>query len=197
MNTGKSYTQNALELFQSNVGKIVTSEQLAKLPGKSGFPISHNMRRIFELRDEKGYKIVNHQDNDKTGLNLKVNEWVLLDKKPDPHFVKNRGVNKRIRFDVFERDNYTCQICGRTPADENPIYPEKMIKLHVGHILAHKGTASKKETLDTADFITMCSVCNEGAKNKNITVVTLLDRVKKSDIDTKKEIFEYLRTLFT
>lgn len=81
---GKSYTQKALELFQSKVGRIVTSQELAQLTGQSGKPISHNIRRVFELRDERGYDIVNHNDNEKTGLNLKVNEWVLLSKNPDP-----------------------------------------------------------------------------------------------------------------
>ena len=109
MQKGKSYTQNAIDLFKSKLGKIVTSEELAQLPGKDGKPISHNMRRVFELRDEKGYNIVNHRDNERTGLNLKVDEWILLDPNPDETRIKDRGVNKRIRFDVFERDKYTCQ----------------------------------------------------------------------------------------
>ena len=75
---GKSYKTNALALFQKRLGKIVTSQQLARVPGVSGNPISHNMRRIFELRDEDGYLLINYRDNEETGLNLKNNQWVLM-----------------------------------------------------------------------------------------------------------------------
>ncbi|HPF30693.1 MAG TPA: hypothetical protein PLO25_00045 [Candidatus Saccharibacteria bacterium] len=170
----KSYTQKALELFQKRLGKIVTSEELAQITGTKGNPISHNIRRIFELRDEQGYNIVNHKDNDVTGLNLKVNEWVLLNMEPDPKKIRSRGVNKKIMFEVFTRDHFTCQTCGRTPQDDDPV----------------------NSILTKDDFVTMCNVCNEGAKNNDLKKVTLLDRVKSTDDLTKKEIFDFLKSKF-
>jgi len=191
-----SYTQKAIDLFKRKLGKVVTSEELAQLTGTDGKPISHNIRRIFELRDEKGFNIVNHRDNERTGLNLKVDEWMLLSPDPDPKKIKSRGVNKRIRFEVFERDHYTCQICGRDINDKDPINPNQKIVLHVGHKVAHKqgtdNTANDKE-LKADDFITMCSVCNEGEKNKDLKIFTLLDRVKDSDKSTQYEIYDYLK----
>lgn len=192
----KSYTGKALELFQKNLGKPITSETLAQLTGTRGKPISHNIRRIFELRDEQGYSIANHKDNEKTGLHLKVNEWVLLDKMPNPKQIRSRGVNKRIMFDVFSRDNFTCQTCGRTPEDDDPFKPGHRIKLHVGHKLAHKRKDNEVITsiLTSDDFITMCNVCNEGAKNSDLKPITLLDRVKGADAETKKKISDFLKS---
>lgn len=190
----KSYVGKALDLFQKNLGKVVTSETLAQVTGAKGKPISHNIRRIFELRDEQGYNIANHKDNEKTGLKLKVNEWVLLDKNPDPQKIRSRGVNKRIMFEVFSRDNFTCKTCGRTPEDDDPFKPGHKIKLHVGHKIAHKRKDDEMLTnaLTKDDFITMCNVCNEGAKNNDLELITLLDRVKNSDAETKKKILELL-----
>jgi hypothetical protein len=195
---GLAYKKRALMWFQANLGKIVTSNQLAVIPGRDENPISHNIRRIFELRDEDGYEIANHKDNEKTSLNLRVDEWVLLKKDPNPDKIRERGVNKRIMFEVFSRDGYQCQICGRTKDDDDPFKEGHKIKLHVGHLEAHKsksGTSSKKK-LTPDDFITMCNVCNEGAKNNDVKVITLLDRVKKADEEVQTEIYEFLEEKF-
>ena len=204
-----SYTKKALALLQSKVGKIVTSQEFALIKGSKGKPISHNIRRIFELRDESGYNIVNHKDNEKTGLNLKVNEWVLMDKNPDLKRIRSRGVNKKIMYQVFSRDNYTCFVCGRIPEDDDPFKQGHKIKLHVGHIIAHKREnnqdiyeTEKLEDMKTDhiltqdDFKTMCNICNEGAKNVNLKPITLIDRVKNADETTKKEIFDLLVSKF-
>lgn len=193
---GFSYTKRALLWFLINLNKKVTSEDLAQIPGESGNPISHNIRRIFELRDEQGYDIVNHKDNERTGLNLKVNEWVLLDPEPIKKNIRSRGVNKRIMFEVFERDNYTCQTCGRTVNDDDPFKEGHKIKLHVGHIIAHKSEHEDNVELTPNDFITMCNVCNEGAKNTEIKKITYIDRIKSLKEEEKKVIFDYLLDYF-
>lgn len=186
-----SYSNSALLWFQLNLNNIVTSQELAQIHGTKGKPISHNMRRIFELRDEKGYNIINHKDS-----KLQVDQWVLLDEFPDEEKIRERGVNKRIRFEVFERDSYTCQFCGLSADDEDPFRKGHKIKLHVGHIKAHKRKSdellpNKKLTVD--DFITMCNVCNEGAKNNDIKIITLLDKVKTATKIEKEEIYNYLK----
>lgn len=193
---GLSYTQRALFWFQVNLNKKVTSSELAQIPGTNGKPISHNIRRIFELRDEKGYDIVNWKDNDRTGLNLKVDEWVLLNPDPIKENIRDRGVNKKITFEVFSRDSYTCQICGRTPQDDDPFKPGHKVKLHVGHINPHKGEHSDNRKLTANDFITMCNVCNEGAKNTEIKIITLLDRIEQASYEEKVEIYNYLKSFF-
>ena len=42
----------------------------------------------------------------------------------------------------------------------------------------------------------MCNVCNEGAKNKNIKIIRLIDRVKNSSVNEKKEMYLYLKDYF-
>ncbi|MGV8142242.1 MAG: HNH endonuclease [Candidatus Pacearchaeota archaeon] len=197
---GIGFLKNALEWFKQNIGSIVTSRELARIPGKEGFPISHNLRRIFELRDEQGYQIANHKDNSKTGLGLKIDEWVLLNLSPDPSMIRTRGVNKRIMFEVFERDKFTCKSCGRTPEDDDPFKPDHKVKLHVGHLKAHKqedGSISNVgKDLTKEDFVTLCNVCNEGQKNKDFKKVTLLDRVNLANQTEQKEIYLALKKKF-
>lgn len=203
---GKAYKLRILEWFKLNLGKPVTSQQLAQIPGRDGNPISHNIRRVFELRDEGGYEIVNWRDNKTTGLNLRVNEWVLFNPNPDPDKIRARGVNKKIMFEVFSRDSYQCQFCGRISKDDDPFKKGHKIKLHIGHIIAHKRKDGKdivivekledmnvNHKLTKDDFITMCNVCNEGAKNTNIKPITLVDRVKSADPKIKREILRLLR----
>lgn len=196
--SGLAYKKRVMLWFQQNLGNVVTSEELAIIPGADGKPISHNIRRVFELRDEDGFEIANHKNNQKTGLNLRVDEWVLLKKDADPLKIRSRGVNKRIMVEVFERDLYTCQSCGRTPEDDDPFCSGRKIKLHVGHKLAHKRISeelneSNKKKLTKDDFVTLCNVCNEGFKNKDFKTITFLDRLKQLSNEQKKTILEQLK----
>lgn len=199
-----SYKKRVIKWFQQNKGEIVTASELARIPGKNNQPINHNIRRVFELRDEEGYEIVNHKEGEISGLNLKIDEWVLLNENPNPQKIRTRGVNKRIMAEVFDRDNSTCKICGRTPNDDDPFATGRKIILHVGHIIAHKQETLRIEnfnkldgdtTLTKEDFITMCNVCNEGTKNKDIEIKknTLHDLVMRADVKEKQKIFLTLK----
>ncbi len=198
-----SYTESALEWFKLNVGEIVTSEELAQLTGKKGNPISHNIRRVFELRDEKGYEIKNHKDDD----SLKIDQWKLIDIEPNEKKIRARGVTKAISTKVFMRDNFQCQFCGRTPEHIDPFSENRKIVLHVGHIKPHKDNEFTiltidhidEEKLTEDDFLTMCNVCNEGLKN-NVIPERLLSRVEKLihlvgllEVDDKKDLLKYIK----
>lgn len=197
---GIAYVKRAIKWFQKNLGKIVTSKELAQLPGSDNLPIQHSMRRVFELRDEQGYEIINWKDENPFGQKLKVDEWILLKNEPNPSKIRDRGVNKRIMFEVFTRDNFTCQRCGRTPKDDDPFREGHKIKLHVGHKVSHKqkdgsiSNVGKKLSLN--DFTTLCNVCNEGQKNVDFKEITLLDRVISSDKKTQLEILNTLEKKF-
>jgi len=195
---GIAFLKGALKWFQQNLGSIVTANELARIPGKKGVPINHNMRRVTELKDQFGYNIANFKNNKANGLNLKVDEWVLLEPNPDPRRIRPRGVNKRIMVEVFERDMSTCQMCGRTPEDDDPFSPGRKIKLHVGHRLAHKRKegaifTDNTKKLTKNDFITMCNVCNEGLKNKDFKPITMIDRIKNLPPEEKEKILEELQ----
>jgi len=58
-------------------------------------------------------------------------------------------IGKRARFEIFKRDNFTCQYCGAQPPS---------VILHVDHILAvANGGENDAENLTTA-----CQACNLG-----------------------------------
>lgn len=62
---------------------------------------------------------------------------------------KRKEISKKIRFEVFKRDKFTCQYCGRTVPD---------VVLHVDHIKP----VAKGGTNDIMNLITSCSDCNLG-----------------------------------
>jgi HNH endonuclease len=63
--------------------------------------------------------------------------------------MKRRGLSKRTRFEVFKRDRFTCQYCGKRP-------PEVM--LEADHVVPVKeGGEDGMENLTTA-----CTACNGG-----------------------------------
>ena len=199
----QSYIKRTLGWFVQNLKDVVTSGELAQLPGKNNKTISHSMRRVFELRDEMGYELINWQSKSDLKTSLKVDEWMLLNANPNPKKIRNRGVNKKIMNEVFTRDDFTCQHCGRTREDDDPFKEGQKIKLHVGHIIAHKQKIVKLENivsekkLEAKDFITLCHVCNEGGKNENLKIITPLERVLKLDEKTQKEIFDTLSKKFS
>lgn len=76
-------------------------------------------------------------------------------------------ISRKLRFEVFRRDNFTCQYCGRqTPA----------IILEVDHIFPKARGGHD----DTQNLITSCFDCNRGKGP------TLLGKIKK--IKTRKEL---------
>lgn len=66
--------------------------------------------------------------------------------------------SKRIRFDVFKRDDFTCQYCGRTPPG---------VVLEVDHINPRAGGG--RDCID--NYITACSDCNRGKGKYALTDV--------------------------
>ena len=71
---------------------------------------------------------------------------------------KRKVISKKLRFDVFKRDGFTCQYCGRTP-------PE--VILEIDHIIP----VSKKGTNDINNLITACFDCNRGKKDKSLDTI--------------------------
>jgi hypothetical protein len=79
-------------------------------------------------------------------------------KKNDPEFIrlitkktsKSRTINQKTRLKIFKRDNYTCTICGKSPATCIGV------TLHIDHIKPFsKGGNNNLENLRT-----LCDKCN-------------------------------------
>jgi hypothetical protein len=62
---------------------------------------------------------------------------------------ERKGLSKKVRFEVFKRDSFTCQYCGKQPPD---------VVLHVDHI---NPVASGGDN-DPLNLITSCQDCNLG-----------------------------------
>jgi hypothetical protein len=69
---------------------------------------------------------------------------------------KRIAISKQLRFEVFQRDNFTCQYCGRNA--------EEKVKLHVDHRIP---VAAGGKT-EFGNLITSCEDCNLGKSNKMI-----------------------------
>ena len=67
---------------------------------------------------------------------------------------KRKPISAKTRLRVLDRDDYTCQICGRTVGDG--------VKLHIDHIKP----LSKGGTNDETNLQVLCNECNL-AKNNN------------------------------
>jgi len=70
--------------------------------------------------------------------------------------MKRKGMSKRIRFEVFKRDRFTCQYCGRSAPD---------VVLHVDHIIP----VAEGGTNDMMNLVTSCQDCNLGKSAKMLS----------------------------
>lgn len=173
------------EYFLKNVGKILEGDKLRKVSGD----ISEWARRVRELRDEEGYKILSHNDRS----DLKSGQYVLMNAKPEPAFA--RDISKETRALVLDRNGFTCQMCGAAAGESHPYDPSRKTRLHLGHVLdkSHGGTD------DISNLRAICSVCNEGAANitqDRPSAVKLLSQLRRGRSEDQLEVLKWLLAKF-
>jgi hypothetical protein len=66
-----------------------------------------------------------------------------------------RNISKKLRFEVFKRDEFTCKYCGKSP-------PEVVLNLD------HKEAFINGGTNDFNNLITSCENCNQGKGSSNL-----------------------------
>ena len=135
--------QIMLDLLYDNIGKLVTNEQLAEATKQHNYA-----RRLRELRAE-GWQI--KYQSSPSGYTLTSAE--RIPKEPGEY------VNLRLRAEVFERDNHTCQICNYSAGEK---YADgELVKLEADHIVPlNDGGQTRVDNLQT-----LCSRCNAGKKS--------------------------------
>lgn len=79
---------------------------------------------------------------------------------------KRKNLSKKTRFEVFKRDSFTCQYCGRKAPD---------VVLEVDHIKP----VSKGGDNNIINLITSCSSCNNGKSNIPLDVQDELAKNQK------------------
>ena len=79
------------------------------------------------------------------------------------------ALSKKQRFEIFERDQFTCQYCGQTPPS---------VVLHVDHIYP----VSQGGTDDPENLRTSCQSCNLGKSDKVISdaIANPLDAARRA-----------------
>jgi hypothetical protein len=172
----------------ANIGKVVTNKQIQEASGGA----SEWARRVRELRDELGWKILTRRDKS----NLKLGQYLLAEAPPTDYPVTfKRTVSKRLRAIVIDRNGMTCQMCGLGAGEVDP-ETKKTVHLHVGHIV-DKSLPGGSD--DLSNLRTLCSRCNEGAKNLSFEKPSwawLKGQVKRATEGDKRKIYEWLKDYY-
>jgi hypothetical protein len=98
------------------------------------------------------------------------------------------ALSKRLRFEVFKRDKFTCQYCGRKSPD---------VLLEADHI--HPKSKGGKN--DLLNLITSCKDCNSGKSNRLLTDDSIIEKKRQQleELQGRKEqldmMFEWQKGL--
>lgn len=89
---------------------------------------------------------------------------------------KRKAIGKKVRFEVFKRDSFTCQYCGKAAPD---------VILHVDHI----DPVSRGGGNDILNLITSCEECNcgKGAARLDDQATLAKQRQQLADLSERRE----------
>ena len=94
---------------------------------------------------------------------------------------KRKAIPKSLRFEVFKRDKFTCQYCGRSAPD---------VILEVDHMKS----VSKGGDNDILNLVTSCRDCNRGKSNKELDDKSAV-MVQKKQLEELQERREQLELM--
>lgn len=79
---------------------------------------------------------------------------------------KRKSISKKTRFEIFKRDKFTCQYCGRKAPD---------VVLEVDHIKP----VAKDGKNDLLNLITSCHDCNSGKSDRTLSDDSVIEKQRK------------------
>ena len=149
--------------FNMSVGDTVKMRHLREVISNGGAPNTdeHFNRRFRELRDagwalssikEDGTLGIDEYRLDKVGLRI----WLEEERRP------RATISQRLRRQVFERDQFQCQVCGCRAGEEYPGEPGSRVRITAGHIRAK----ALDGTVDLINLRTECARCNEPMRDE-------------------------------
>lgn len=95
------------------------------------------------------------------------------------------SIGKRSRFEIFKRDKFACQYCGRTPPS---------VILEIDHI----APVSKGGKSDSINLITACFDCNRGKADIPLNQIPpSLDSQIQEQKDRRKQVLAYNKFLLS
>lgn len=94
---------------------------------------------------------------------------------------ERKGLSKKIRFEVFKRDSFTCQYCGRAA-------PEAILEAD------HIKPVSKDGDNEITNLITSCRACNAGKKDRELSDDTVMAK-RKAQLDELQERREQIEMM--
>lgn len=94
---------------------------------------------------------------------------------------KRKSISKKTRFEVFKRDAFTCQYCGKKAPD---------VVLTIDHI----EPVSKGGVNNLLNYITACQDCNSGKSNRRLSDHSIIEKQRKQveDLQEKREQLEMM-----
>lgn len=95
--------------------------------------------------------------------------------------IKREPISKRMRFEVFKRDSFSCQYCGKSAPD---------VILEVDHV----EPVSKGGKTTLLNLVTSCYECNRGKSNIKLSDNSVIEKQKKSllELSIKQEQLKML-----
>lgn len=94
---------------------------------------------------------------------------------------KRKSISKKVRFEVFKRDSFTCQYCGKSS-------PE--VILNADHIKP----VSKGGDNSILNLVTACFDCNSGKSDRELSDSSALDKQKQQldELNARREQLELM-----
>lgn len=95
--------------------------------------------------------------------------------------VERKPLSKKIRFEVFKRDSFTCQYCGQKAPD---------VILEVDHITP----VSKGGKNEILNLVTSCFDCNRGKKDRVISDLSIIEkqRMQIEELNIRRQQLEMM-----
>lgn len=94
---------------------------------------------------------------------------------------KRKSLSKSVRFEVFKRDSFTCQYCGKKAPDTI---------LHIDHI----NPVSKGGDNEVINLVTSCEACNLGKSDRLLSDSTSIEkqRAQLEELNVRREQLEMM-----